>query len=168
MPKFWMLVGTLLLLTACGDANASPPIAVTSQSVATQPSPVATSAPSVRTAGQVVDALQKSGLPITNVTVYTAETDTNHLLGRPNQYTSKANWHDSRDSNASDTYSVEGFTNADDADARKAYIQTVTKDVAFACEYDDIEGTYLLRISCELTPDQAAAYDTSLRTIVGR
>ncbi len=93
---------------------------------------------------------------------YTAASDRNNLLGRPNQYIAKSNWHDGRDSNANGTYSIEAFASAADLAARKTYIQSVTKGVAFLCEYDSAHGLMLLRISCTLTPDQEKQYESAI------
>src|SRR5689334_22932043 len=38
--------------------------------------------------------MKAAGLPITNLIVYNATTDPNHLLGRQNEYTSKDAWVD--------------------------------------------------------------------------
>lgn len=45
-------------------------------------------------AKDVIDKLKSAGLPIDNIIVYTEDTDANKLLGRPNQYISKANFAD--------------------------------------------------------------------------
>src|SRR5665647_137930 len=50
----------------------------------------------ILTAAEVLDGLKSAGLPIGNAVEYTAETDTNKLLGRPGQYTGKANFEDTR------------------------------------------------------------------------
>ena len=65
-------------------------------------------------------ALQVSGLEMKNIIVYTEETDTNHLLGRPNQYTSKVNFADTRLEQPEDKTDpaggiIEVFKNAKDA-----------------------------------------------------
>ncbi|MFE4857325.1 hypothetical protein [Streptomyces sp. NPDC056670] len=101
----------------------------------------------------------------------TAENDGNHLLGRPNQYTSKITFTDIR-IKATDTQglkpgdvsyggSIETFTNNNDATTRAKYIQTVTKGVPALGEYDYVHGPHLIRISRLLTPAQAKEYDTA-------
>ncbi len=41
----------------------------------------------------VAQSLGASGLPIESMVIYTTDTDPNHLLGRPGQYTAKYSWH---------------------------------------------------------------------------
>ncbi|MEU7124273.1 hypothetical protein [Streptomyces zaomyceticus] len=100
--------------------------------------------------------------------VVTEENDPNHLLGRPNQYTSKITFTDSRikgdDVAGAEPGSVElggaieVFTTAADAQARADYIQKVTKGTPMLIEYDYVSGTVLVRVSHYLTPAQAADY----------
>jgi hypothetical protein len=98
----------------------------------------------------------------------TAANDPNHLLGRPNQYTSKVTFSDSRIA-ASDVTgtekgdverggSVEAFTTASDAQARAKYIQAIGKSMPAVAEYDYVQGTVVVRVSHYLTPAQAASY----------
>jgi hypothetical protein len=47
-------------------------------------------------AAGVIKAITEQGLPVTLTVTYTAETDPNKQLGRPNGYTSKASFTDSR------------------------------------------------------------------------
>ena len=47
-------------------------------------------------AAGVIEAIAGQGLPVTLTVTYTAETDPNKQLGRPNGYTSKAAFTDSR------------------------------------------------------------------------
>jgi hypothetical protein len=65
------------------------PLAVTPM-----PVPAAVLAPLDNDAIQ--QALGASGFPIGEVRTFTAETDPNSLLGRPNQYTVKVSWKDAR------------------------------------------------------------------------
>lgn len=48
------------------------------------------------TAEEITNKLKEKGLNIGEIVVYTEETDTNELLGRPNQYTSKTVFADTR------------------------------------------------------------------------
>ncbi|WP_439947186.1 hypothetical protein [Streptomyces sp. BBFR109] len=101
----------------------------------------------------------------------TAENDPNHLLGRPNQYTSKITFDDTRI--AADDVSgtekgdverggaIEVFGSPADAGARATYIQAVTKSMPALAEYDFVHGTVVVRVSHYLTPKQAAAYKTA-------
>jgi len=97
-----------------------------------------------------------------------AANDKNHLLGRPNEYTSKTDFTDSRikadDVSGLDRGDVERggaievFPAAADAKARATYIQTVTKSLPVFAEYDYQQGNVLVRVSHFLTPDQAGEY----------
>lgn len=106
--------------------------------------------------------------------VFTASSDPNHLLGRPNGYKSKAAWVDGRvnrdDATRSDPGSVdlggsvEVFSSGGDAKDRRGYIQSLQKGSAlFGSEYDYIRGGALVRVSGLLTPDQAKEYQAALR-----
>jgi hypothetical protein len=127
------------------------------------------SASSGPNATAVVKGLSKSGMPIKGYVAYTAETDPNHLLGRPAQYTSKVNFHDGRLPRAAkyDTTgggSIETFANHADAVRRFKYVEAIAQSPMFA-EYDYLNGTVLLRLSSVLTPKQAAAYKRVLLRI---
>ncbi|MFJ5833548.1 hypothetical protein [Streptomyces sp. NPDC093089] len=100
--------------------------------------------------------------------VVTEDNDPNHLLGRPNQYTSKITFTDSRikagDVTGADLGSVERggaievFATTADAQARADYIGKVTKGMPMLVEYDYVSGPVLIRVSHYLTPTQAADY----------
>lgn len=121
------------------------------------------------TAAPVYKEFAKAGLPVSGLIVYTAATDPNHLLGRPNGYTSKCAWVDSRVP-TSDTSgdpagdvdfggSVEVFPTAAGAKARAKEILTDEKaEPILGSEYDYLAGGVLVRISQYLTPTQAASY----------
>ncbi|MFE4967327.1 hypothetical protein [Streptomyces sp. NPDC056660] len=101
----------------------------------------------------------------------TADNDPNHLLGRPNQYTSKITFTDSRiktsDVEGTDKGDVERggaievFGDGAGAQARAKYIQAVTKSLPALSEYDYVHGAVLVRVSHYLTPTQAAEYKTA-------
>jgi hypothetical protein len=119
---------------------------------------------------------------------FSAEDDPNKLLGRPGQYTSKANFHDNRleapvsrgkcdpvpagapssaepvchdtpkDPGVDDGGSVEFFASAGDAKRRHEYVSKLTEATPPFAEYSYLGGAVLLRLSHELTPSQAKAY----------
>jgi hypothetical protein len=127
--------------------------------VATSTIPAATKV----TADGLLAQLKAAGLPIGETVVYTAETDLNNLLGRPNGYEGKVNFHDNRlQSNPNfDTEgggSLELFADADGAKARKSYIDNIGKSLPALVEYSFVNGRALLRLSKQLTPDQAKLY----------
>jgi hypothetical protein len=117
---------------------------------------------------QVIAALKSAGLPIGGVRSYTASTDPNKLLGRPGQYTGKANFRDRRlaptkDFDTTSGGSVETFENRDDAKRRYDYVSAITKGSPLFAEYDYLEGNTFLRLSHELTPAQAKVYEEAFR-----
>lgn len=139
---------------------------------------VASSPPAAPDAQQVVEAFADAGLPVRDMVVYTAETDLNDMLGRPGGYTSKAAFVDTRIdvSDVGDTSEgaielgggVEVFDDADGAHDRATYIQGIAEALPFAArEYDYVAGGVLVRLSVQLTPDQAARYGTALASLTG-
>lgn len=170
----FFLLSSLLVLAACGSG--SPSNNVTSSGAPLKPT--ATSTPSVphlgESADQIVNGLKGKGLPIGDVFTYTATNDPNNLLGRPGQYTSKDNFKDTRisstdtgaDITVSDGGAVEVFANATDAQKRFAYLQSIsTSGNAMFAEYEYLDGVAILRVSSQLTPDQAKAYQAAFTSL---
>jgi hypothetical protein len=152
-----IVVMIALSLVGCSSSPASTPA----------PAPATTPQPAkVVTAESVVKSLKDAGLPIDNIVVYTAETDTNKLLGRPNQYISKVNFGDTRIKDNTDNGTVEVFANAQDAKSRKDYIETITKGSPLFLQYIYLKDKVLLRVDKALTPTQAAEYEAALGKIV--
>lgn len=126
---------------------------------------------SAYTAAQIVDKLKSAGLPIGTVISYTADTDVNSMLGRPNQYISKTNFSDttveqtSSDPNEAVGGSVETFSNSDDLQTRKTYIEGVIKAMPVLNQYLYVNGNYLLRVDGAVTPDNAKKYETAFEAI---
>jgi hypothetical protein len=127
-----------------------------------------------QSANEVLQGLKDKDLPIGESVAYTAKNDPNDLLGRPNQYTSKATFKDTRlnhDPMAAKIDiqhggSIEVFENQDDAIARKNYVENMGKVFSPASEYTYREGTVLLRLSHQLTPKQAAEYENALKDVL--
>jgi hypothetical protein len=165
--------------TSAPAATATPVvIVVTATPLPPTPEPpTATSAPQpVQGLGSdaLVAALKAAGVQhIAEVQTYTASDDPNHLLGRPNQYTAKASWHDDRlpapanpkQIEVSDGGGIEVWPDAAGAQKRMDYIQTIGKSLPMAVEYDYVKGPVLLRVSKDLTPDQAAEYKKALDSL---
>ena len=111
-----------------------------------------------------VDAVSPSAaviarhLHLHGVTVYTAATDPNQLLGRQDEYTSKVNW------GADLADSIEVFADPADAQAREQYVSSFP--APFGDGYDYVTGTALLRLSASYTPAQARALETAFRKAV--
>ena len=123
-----------------------------------------------KTAEEIVNEFKNEGLDIGNVIVYDETTDPNNKLGRPNQYTSKASFADSRltqeDFEGADPVggTVEVFNNAADAKTRYDYIYSVAHGTMFE-QYMYLFNNVLLRLDFELTPTQASEYEKVLKSI---
>lgn len=145
--------GLLVLASGCKEQQAESNIPDVEQSVEV-------------TAISIVNGLKKSGLSIEDITEVTADNDKNKLLGRPNQYISKAFFYDAAYSKDDEQLldpvnTVEIFKNDADAKARKDYIEEVTKGVAFLSEYQVLSGNKLLRLNKALSPADAKKYETA-------
>jgi hypothetical protein len=121
------------------------------------------------TAEQIVSKLKAAGLPVGRVIVYTDATDPNKLLGRPGQYTSKADFSDTRHPELDPTQTcsgcVEVYPDAAGALARKAYVDRVTQGIPLLLEYTYAEGNVCLRFDHQFLPAEAAAYDQALAAL---
>lgn len=120
-----------------------------------------------KTAEEIINTVKDSGLPVGTIIVYTEETDSNNLLGRPNQYTSKINFADTRidqydEENNPVGGTVEVFINGEDATARKAYIEALSSIRQYIYQYKNV----LVRIDFDLTPEQAEEYHLAFKDIL--
>ena len=136
-----LLIG---LLVGCGGKTPA---------ASTAPEPAVT-----RTAGDIA-----TSMGLGKVTVWTAETDPNKLLGRTGGYTSAATIVDKSipctEVATACGATVEVYPTADQALTRSEYIQSILGNGGvFGTEYHYFAGTALLRVTGELTPDQAKAY----------
>lgn len=189
------LLGTaiVLIVTACSAGAATSPVPTTAPtpfgsspvaSPSAQATPVSTATPTSTSTPRTLDAagvigeLKSAGLPITLTVTYSATSDPNHLLGRPNGYQSKASFKDGRvkASDANDSSlgsvdlggSIEVYPSSAGATGRAQYIQQSLKGFPMlGTEYDYVAGSVLVRVSGLLTPDQATGYQTALTAIVG-
>ncbi|WP_156934829.1 thermonuclease family protein [Pseudonocardia spinosispora] len=123
------------------------------------------------TAEQVTQQLAAQVKTSTLTRVYTAESDPNKLLGRPGGYLSKTAFTDSRAETSSSGAlpdaitnggSVEVFADEEGATTRRDYLQGIGKRAPILGEYDYQNGAVLLRVSRNLTPQQAAEYEAAL------
>lgn len=121
------------------------------------------------TALDVVKRLRDQGLPITEALEFTAETDPNHLLGRPGGYASKTTFKDGRlqtrtegQFSLEDGGSVEVYPTAAAAKGRRDLLAGISEKAPILGEYTYLRGTVVLRVSRILTPAQAAEYDAAL------
>ena len=119
--------------------------------------------------------LRAAGLHITQLIVYNATTDPNHLLGRQGGYTSKVAWADpaaikagagSPGNDRGGTQfggGIEVFPDAADAQARYEELRAFKPPLGDG--YDYLAGTAILRLTQFLTPGQASRYEAEFRSI---
>jgi len=171
-----------LIIAGCssgGSNGAAAPSTTTTTTVTT----TTTAQPTQGSAAQfnpqlvrnIVLAFKRAGLPVAEYRCYTEEDDPNKLLGRPNAYVQKCNWHDRRLDDLTpeitrkegpDTSiggSIELFDTPGLAMQRQAYVQAMHGAAAgpLGAEWDWLvpEGSnLLLRVSGDLTKKQAMAY----------
>jgi hypothetical protein len=171
-------VCAVFTLASCGHTtktNTTPaPTQSSPASVAASSAPSSAQQPEaakITDAESVVTALADAGLPIDNIIVFTAETDDATLLGRPNQYTSRVKFADTRADQAKDTSPtggcVEFFNNSADADARYKYLDEIIKSIPMFAQYLYLTDNVILRIDGDLTPEQADEYKTAFDAIMG-
>ncbi len=130
------------------------------------PTPIPTPTPtsSVSSLEAIIKLFIDANLPITEITYLTEETDTNELLGRPNQYVAKVIWRDESIKGQAEPGvqaggSIEMFLTSSNMQTRKAYIDTITQSIPMFVEYSYGNGIFLLRLSHSLTPSQAQEYE---------
>lgn len=113
------------------------------------------------TAEELVNGLKDAKLSVDKVIVFTEETDRNNLLGKPEQYISKVNFADSnlkQEGTDPNGGSIETFNTKKDLNTRKDYLESVYKTNPMFKEYIFVNGTYLLRLSKDLTGTQMDMY----------
>ena len=165
------VLAAAVLLTVAG-CSSSPAPAASAAPTSAAPTTTAAAATSPLTAAAIIAKFKAAGLPVTSTYAFTAGTDPNHLLGRPNGYAAKISWTDSRIP-ASDTSgaqqgdvslggSLEQYATPAAAQARETYIQGILKaDPMLGTEYDYVVGDVLVRVSQYLTPAEAQAYQAA-------
>ena len=158
-------IGAVAPLAACGSpatpgsAPAAPssgpssPASTVSAAAAGSP---ASGAPVCGPAGVVA---RRMGMK--NITVYTAATDPNHLLGRQGECTSKVEW-----STGGEDSGIEAFGDAADAQLRFAYLRAFRPPIGDG--YDYLYRAAILRLASIYTPAQAAALKASFERSCSR
>lgn len=165
MNKTLTLTSTALLLTTLAACSSSPDSSTDS---AGKSGGTTSAASKPLTADTAFTAISGNVTTAKLGGTVTADNDPNHLLGRPNQYTSKVTFTDSRIKPADVEGTKEGdverggaievFADPAAATARAKYIQTVTQSLPALAEYDYVHGTVVVRVSHYLTPEQAGQY----------
>jgi hypothetical protein len=123
-------------------------------------------------AATILGGLKAQGLPIGESVAYTAESDPNKLLGRPGGYTSKVAWRDTRLGDPLLTGvdaggSIEVYADPAGAQRRGEYVRSIAESSPMFAEYTYVHGRAVLRISRELTSDQAEQYHAALTETAG-
>lgn len=172
------VIAATALLVACSSASSVPP-ATTSAQLATsaattaatpspvKPSPTPSPAPSPMAGDMFAALLAKSGIATTDVIAYTADTDPNKLLGRPAQYVGKVNWTDPRAPAQKQQATVEIFADDASMQARFTYLDGILKSSPLFLQYmyRNDARRLIVRVPKELTPTQAAEYESWLKTL---
>jgi len=133
LTLFFFIAAVAICLTACSSTEKKQPVTIDS----------------------IISGFTAAGLTVENIEVYTAETDPNQLLGRPNQYIAKTNF--TCGENVSGT--IEQFSNTSDLNSRKEYVTQVTSSMSMLSQYIYASDLFLLRIDHQLTPEDAAKYN---------
>ena len=154
-----------LVVAACGGSSPT-----------ASPAQHGTGTPATESAAVLTARMKAAGLPITDVIVYNATTDPNHLLGRQGGYTSKTAWvtpaavaagAGSPSSDPGGTEfggGIEVF--ATTADAQSRLVELKAFKPPFGDGYDYLAGTAILRLSNYLTPTQAAQFRSAFEAAV--
>ena len=115
-----------------------------------------------------VEMLQKGGLPIGEVVVYNKSTDPNGLLGQKDQYIGKATFSDTRlgqtEGSEPNGGTIEVFANNEDMRARKEFITSMAEASPDPAPYvyESSDGLALVRLSTDISADEAVKYDDVL------
>lgn len=172
-----------IVIAGCSAPADSSPVLQSQGPRATSTASVAVSSPTevptpvpTKPAMSAIDqanALKAKISTITKTVEITEDNDPNNFIGRPNQYTQAATVYDS---NASCTNlgadcgaTIEVWPTEAAAIARMNYIQEALKSAngMLGTEWNYVAGNELLRVSGELKPTQAKAYEEAWIQIAG-
>jgi len=180
MKKMIALILAILMiatLSGCGGSTEEAAKQSDPQELAISPDPETPSpAPSAKleTAEDYANALKDAGLPIGKIEVWTAETDPNAKLGRPNEYTSKIDFEDTTLEKSDTEYltggTIEVFATKDNCQSRYEYLEQFTDPslgVIGLNQYMYKGDTVILRVSYDVVPDEAAKYETAFNALIG-
>lgn len=123
--------------------------------------------PPPATALSVAESIKATIPEVAELIEITEDNDPNSLIGRPNGYVAASVLVDSRlprctDLGADCGVMIEQWPDQATAQNRKDYIQSVLKPMPMlGQEWNTVEGDLLLRVSGELKPSEAKAYETA-------
>lgn len=121
------------------------------------------------TPSDIINALADAGCSVGEITVYDENTDPNGNLGRPNQYTGKADFA-IPGIDTINSATVESFATKADCQTRYDYLNQFTSAQFGALglnQYMYKSDYAILRIPFEVTPTDAAAYEAAFCSFVG-
>lgn len=164
-----VVAASIAALAGCGGSDAK------SASRSASPATTVSATAANLQAAAVVNGMKAAGAPVTLAVTYTAQSDVNHLLGRPGQYTSKAAFTDARVGGVASAGKgdvgagggVECFETRADTEKRAAYVATISQSASMFAEYDWVAGDCLLRLSRYLTPEQASTSVAAFSKVLG-
>ena len=110
---------------------------------------------------QVVKAFKAASLPLGQLEFFTAVSDPQKLLGKPNQYTEKASWRTTEKI----VHTVESFADENHLQARKTAIEAAAKSGSQPAAYVYAHKNILLRIHHEMIPETAAKFEPALKSL---
>ena len=120
-----------------------------------------------KNAEEVVAIFKAAKQPVEKVKIVTEADDDNHLMGRPNQYTSKAFFFDARHMQEAEfgggENTIEVFATPADATARREYIEGLTKGSPMLMQYFIQNGAVLVRLDKVILPSEAKQYEAALK-----
>jgi hypothetical protein len=149
-------IGAVVSLAACGSSGSSqpaPPAPTSTSASAAVALPAASPVTSSTAVCGPADVVARR-MGMKNITVYTAVTDPNHLLGRQGEYTSKVEW-----STEGGTSGIEAFADTADAQLRYSYLRAFRPPIGDG--YDYLYRAAILRLASIYTPAQAEMLNAS-------
>lgn len=120
-------------------------------------------------AGQVLQALQRAGLPLTDGAVLTTANDPDGQLGHASGYTSRADFLDTSLARSGTSWSlsnggaIEVFDTSKEAAKAKA---ALAQAAGAPTEYDYADKTIILRLSTQLPAVQVSSYELAVKRAV--
>ena len=119
-------------------------------------------------ATEMAEEIEASVDPVKEVVTITGENDPNDMIGRSDGYEDAAVLKDARlecgdaDFGTACGAMIEVWPDEETAAARDEYISTIAEAASFlVSEYRTVDGRTVLRVSGELTPEQAEAYTSA-------
>lgn len=143
-------------------ADTAPSSPALAEEAAATPAPQAAHA---LAADEICSALLKDGMPVRTFYRYTADSDPDGLLGKPNGYTSRADFEDSESGELRGI--VEVFPDNASATLRLTSLATLDKSGDTASEQRYRYDNVLLRLPAAFSAEKCLAYEESLRRVLG-